>query len=64
MTQCHVTRTSIVEATASGVAWMAAGRPSNWASDQDEIEFLPEDDRELADRFEAFRGLIEKTIEP
>ena len=60
LSKCRVTRSGDVEATASGVAWMAAGRPDEWQKDRDDTLFVASIDEGLAVRFDVLRTQLEK----
>lgn len=56
----EVERAGMAEATARGVAWLAAGRPANWqhspsGGDAAIIDYRPEQDEALRNRYEIFR---------
>ena len=60
-------RTSVTEATARGVAWLAAGRPQNWlitgsGTDTGVIRFLPQQDEALQTRYQIFKTEIERLV--
>ncbi len=42
------------EASARGVAWLAAGRPAEWLSSRELPQFLPQPDAPLRERFRQF----------
>lgn len=46
------------EASARGVAWLAAGRPASWQLPEMSPRFLPEPDAPLRDRYQRFIDLI------
>lgn len=60
-------RSNITEATARGVAWLAAGRPDNWSiagSDKDAefIRFMPQRDQALDARYQLFKTEMKRII--
>ncbi|OOG23538.1 hypothetical protein B1C78_11010 [Thioalkalivibrio denitrificans] len=48
------------EATARGLAWLAAGRPNRWRHEPPERIFNPSAERDLKQRYEGFLQLLEK----
>lgn len=60
LTKCRVTRSFDVEATASGVAWLAADRPRRWRPDATTVEFAPRRDDGLARRAAAMTGILQQ----
>ncbi|MBW6496478.1 MAG: hypothetical protein K0B16_18370 [Burkholderiaceae bacterium] len=46
------------EATARGIAYLAAGRPAQWSSAGDEQVFRPTDDAPLCERYQRWRALM------
>ena len=55
-----VTRSNVTEATARGVAWLAAGRPENWntarsAKDAEFRVYMPQQDDALETRYQLFK---------
>ena len=54
----HVIRTNQPEATARGIAWLAAGKPANWIRSREE-RFSPHDDSLLQRRYRAFTHRLE-----
>lgn len=54
-----VTRTNQPEATARGIAWLAAGKPASWMRSKQEW-FYPVDDSLLQQRYNAFTSLLEE----
>jgi len=63
----EVERTNITEATARGVAWLAAGRPENWStagSDKDAefIRYIPQHDETLHTRYQLFKTEMKRII--
>jgi glycerol kinase len=57
-----VERSSVVESTARGIAWLAAGCPDSWETPGVERRFLPQDDPRLGDRYARFRVALESAI--
>lgn len=55
----RIERTNQPEATARGIAWLAAGKPSSWVRTPSE-RFYPEEDLPLQQRYRAFIHLLEK----
>lgn len=55
-----LTRTGDVEASARGMAWLAAGRPPEWPDSMESHRFSPRHRPELSDRFEAFLAMLAK----
>ena len=53
----QVIRTNQPEATARGIAWLAAGKPASWIRSKQEC-FYPEDDSQLQQRYRAFTGFL------
>jgi glycerol kinase len=49
-----VQRQEQTEATARGIAWLAAGGPAGWSSDGEEQTFTPENDEKLLGRYQRF----------
>ncbi len=60
LTGMEVIRPHVTEATAQGAAWLAAGRPSRWASFGPTETFLPQFDARLQARYQRFRDLIDE----
>lgn len=59
-----VTRSDAAEATARGIAWLAAGKPQQWQGDQgDSHSFQPQQNRQLQSRFERFKNALEEIPE-
>ena len=56
-----VERLSSPEATARGIAWLAAGKPDSWSSDNAEI-FKPEYNTPLRKRYAMFSAIINDRI--
>jgi len=54
----QVIRTNQPEATARGIAWLAAGKPAGWVHSKQEC-FHPDDDSQLQQRYRAFTSLLE-----
>ena len=60
-------RSHITEATARGVAWLAAGRPDNWGiagSDKDAeiIRYTPQHDQKLHARYQLFKTEMKRVL--
>jgi glycerol kinase len=53
LTQCQVQRSDSSEATARGIAWLAAGRPQHWPTTGDGQLFEPQADSGLQARYRA-----------
>ncbi|MGB7346636.1 MAG: FGGY family carbohydrate kinase [Pirellulaceae bacterium] len=60
LSECRVTRSSQIEATASGVAWMAAGRPAKWQQSGENTLFVPNAANGLKYRCDVFLSQLEK----
>lgn len=63
----EIERSNVTEATARGVAWLAAGRPQNWSiagsgTDTDVIRFVPQQDEALQTRYQIFKTEIERLV--
>ena len=54
-----VQRSLYKEATARGIAWLAAGRPPHWSDNEAQI-FQPQADARLRDRYSVFISELEK----
>ncbi|VAW81769.1 Glycerol kinase [hydrothermal vent metagenome] len=50
------------EASARGVAWLAAGRPGDWISPNNIPHFTPEPDAPLQDRYQTFCSLLQQHL--
>ena len=48
------------EASARGIAWLAAGQPTNWLVPEDIPRFLPQPDTPLQDRYRGFIDLLQQ----
>jgi glycerol kinase len=62
-----IERTVITEATARGVAWLAAGRPQSWGEGDNDngvetVSFKPQHDQALHARYQQFRSGIERLL--
>jgi len=60
-------RANVIEATARGVAWLAAGRPRNWNIVESEkgeecMRFVPQQDETLQARYQLFKTEIQRII--
>lgn len=49
-----VERGTDIEATARGIAWLAAGQPEGWRQSGETTEFLPREDSALGERYARF----------
>jgi len=58
-----VTRCGDSEASARGVAWLAAGRPGHWATTDGAQHFQPQPDSPLHDRYRRFREHLQLQLE-
>jgi glycerol kinase len=58
-----VSRTQHREASARGIAWLAAGRPADWSTGKTVQHFTPRPDSALKDRYGAFLAQLQKYIE-
>jgi glycerol kinase len=61
-------RTHVTEATARGVAWLAAGRPENWniaraEKDGGFMKFMPVEDEALFARYQLFKTKMKQIID-
>jgi glycerol kinase len=56
-----VERLHLPEATARGIAWLAAGKPDDWSHAEPEI-FKPEKDAKLHQRYTKFRAILKYTV--
>lgn len=63
LTQLPVSRLQHPEATARGIAWLAAGKPLSWEAQlhSDDI-FTPHEDQSLNNRYKAFHSWIAKRM--
>jgi glycerol kinase len=59
-----VERSSAIESTARGIAWLAAGYPDSWESPGVGRRFLPQNDPQLVDRYVRFRAVLESALRP
>jgi len=64
----EIERTVIAEATARGVAWLAAGCPKSWSESREEHEggimlFIPQHDPALQARFRLFRSGVQQLLD-
>ena len=55
----QVIRRNQTEATARGIAWLAAGKPASWMRSKQE-RFYPDEDRQLQERYRVFTSLLEE----
>jgi len=53
-----VERPAELEATARGIAWLAAGGPADWSNQGEVDTFLPEENAELQARYQHFMAAI------
>ncbi|NND98922.1 MAG: hypothetical protein HKN47_16520 [Pirellulaceae bacterium] len=60
VTTRRVSRPEESESTACGVAWLAAGRPTNWNADSQSTVFTPRVDDQLQQRRTAFAQQIQQ----
>ncbi len=58
LSKLPVERCEDTEASARGVAWLAAGRPADWQTAQDLSRFTPRPDRPLQMRYQRFIDLL------
>jgi glycerol kinase len=58
LSDCPVERPPQLEATAKGIAWLAAGRPSGWAAPGAIARFEPRPNPGLCERFMAFQEVL------
>ena len=63
----EIVRSNVTEATARGVAWLAAGRPGNWSTtgsgrDAEFIRFVPQQDEALHARYQIFKTEIQRIV--
>ncbi len=63
LSQCPVTRPDDREATARGIAWLAAGRPQDWQPPAEQQLFQPAPDAGLRTRYERFTEKLREFIE-
>jgi glycerol kinase len=63
LTGLPVTRTDYSEASARGVAWLAAGRPSDWPTLGDTQLFQPQTDSGLSARYREFTEQLQMRLE-
>ena len=56
-----VERLHLPEATARGIAWLAAGKPDGWSRVEPEI-FKPENNAKLYQRYTKFRAIMKNTV--
>ena len=59
-----VRRSRQAEASARGVAWLAAGKPKGWGIDMAPIEFYPTPEPELSNRYQTFIEQLESRLQP
>ncbi len=60
LSRLPVERCEDTEASARGVAWLAAGRPADWLVPQDLSRFTPRSDRPLQNRYQHFVDLLQQ----
>jgi glycerol kinase len=58
-----VMRSDASEASARGVAWLAAGQPADWPADDSVQLFRPRPDSGLSDRYRRFRAHLQQRLE-
>ncbi len=58
LTDCTVERSPQLEATAKGIAWLAAGRPSDWVVPGTIARFEPRPDTGRCERFMVFQEVL------
>jgi glycerol kinase len=59
-----VERSAVIESTARGIAWLAAGCPAEWSPPEVERRFLPREDARLGQRYAQFCTALESTLRP
>jgi glycerol kinase len=57
-----VERSNVVESTARGIAWLAAGCPDGWEPPGVDRRFLPQDDPRLRQRYAIFRVALQSAL--
>jgi glycerol kinase len=57
-----VQRREQVEATARGIAWLAAGGPAGWSCEGEGKTFLPAKDEKLQERYKRFIEILESIL--
>ncbi len=67
LSRIEVERSNITEATARGVAWLAAGRPENWniassSTHETSMVFAPLEDETLLARYDIFKTEIKRML--
>ena len=62
LTGKQVYRPTETEATARGMAWLAAGRPSHWPEEQPGMSFSPQPNERLSDRYQRFLEALAKSV--
>lgn len=63
LSQLTVERTDNTEATARGVAWLAAGQPENWESARATKIFKPMADNNLEQRYAHYMGILAQKLD-
>jgi len=63
LSQCPVERLDDREATARGIAWLAAGRPPGWQSADELQRFQPAADPGLRNRYRRFKETLTELLE-
>jgi glycerol kinase len=59
-----VERSALIESTARGIAWLAAGCPDDWTPPTLESRFLPRNDPRLEERYARFRAALDSALRP
>jgi len=57
-----VERSAVIESTARGIAWLAAGCPEDWPPPATESRFRPRNDVRLRQRYARFRTALESSL--
>jgi glycerol kinase len=64
LSRLTVERSAVIESTARGIAWLAAGCPDEWPPPAVESRFPPRDDARLGQRYTRFRAALESAPGP